>query len=726
LLIASYGMSAAMPFVSTPTVQAAKGSVFVCKYSSTPIENEVARTVNNPARNDYNVGDTFVDAQGLSYVFAIDVGQPKPSTTDCPRVTMLPAKPTVTDPCGLNNATWNKPADTATVHWTISASGHLIASTIGNYIFSDGTKTHDYGVAKDSGTLCTSVVVPAKPTVTDPCGLNNATWNVPADTASVAWSVDANGNLIATAKTGFIFADNTYTHNYGIAVDSGEKCKIAVPATPSVNDPCGANNATWNVPADTAEVTWSINADGNLVASTTANYVFADGTTSHTFVKPADAGDCKVPVPATPTITDPCGLNNATWDVPTNSGHITWSVNASNELVATTDTGYVFTDGKTSHNYGQATDSGNLCETPLPPTPQTYDPCGLNNATWIVPDNTAEVTWTLTNNGHLVAHTTANYQFPGGAVTKDYGVALDSGKKCLITEVTPPTATDVCGTAFDKLTYANGANYTWQLTGSVALGTAKLTAVSTNSNYEFAAGVKTVYDFTFTNEACVLTGKWLDCSSFSLTIDSNLPEDTGVSVVLYDADGNALDFGVGYTDYEIGDDGFTLTLNGIDSQLVRDIKYFYIFPDQSTSDVQSSEVAYDCWAESVTPVAPTATVACGPNNDVVVLPEVRGVRYTLGGWVNGKQTVTATAENGFMFPEGVQTEWVLSDGNTSCGQVLGETTTTPSIPSPIKSAMAVQKLENTGTSIWPISIVSMIVTMLAVATALQRRRCAQE
>ncbi len=75
----------------------------------------------------------------------------------------VPAVPSVNDPCGPNNASWNKPADTKVIFWSLRSDGHLIAYTIKGFVFTDKTRSHDYGVALDSNTAC-----PTPPLVNPP------------------------------------------------------------------------------------------------------------------------------------------------------------------------------------------------------------------------------------------------------------------------------------------------------------------------------------------------------------------------------------------------------------------------------------------------------------------------------------------------------------------------------------------------------------------------------
>lgn len=69
---------------------------------------------------------------------------------------------------------------------------------------------------------------------------------------------------------------------------------------------------------------------------------------------------------------------------------------------------------------------------------------------------------------------------------------------------------------------------------------------------------------------------------------------------------------------------------------------------------------------SVAPVAPSVSAACGPNNDVVILPTQTGVTYTSSGWVNNSLTVTATAQTGYTLSG--TSSWTFVDGNITCPQ----------------------------------------------------------
>jgi LPXTG-motif cell wall-anchored protein len=109
----------------------------------------------------------------------------------------------------------------------------------------------------------TQIPLPAQPTVTDPCGPNNATWIKPNDTAEVTWSVD-NGVLTATTTTAFEFPGGESSHSYGTAPDSGEACPTNQACTIVAAGDTSTNlHPTWTV-GDTRSAGHYEYVDGGL------------------------------------------------------------------------------------------------------------------------------------------------------------------------------------------------------------------------------------------------------------------------------------------------------------------------------------------------------------------------------------------------------------------------------------------------------------------------------
>jgi hypothetical protein len=88
--------------------------------------------------------------------------------------------------------------------------------------------------------------------------------------------------------------------------------KIDIPAQPSHNDPCGPNNSSWNVPADTDVLHWALSDAGHLVVSIVADDVtFSDGTLMHDYgVAPESNAACVSPPKGCPAGTEWVDLNN--------------------------------------------------------------------------------------------------------------------------------------------------------------------------------------------------------------------------------------------------------------------------------------------------------------------------------------------------------------------------------------------------------------------------------
>jgi hypothetical protein len=124
-----------------------------------------------------------------------------------------------------------KPADSELFAWTI-VDGHLIVTIrVDSKFFPDHTKTHDYGVAPDSGRPCDTTVTidpPAAPSTTDPCGPANISFVVPADTAQLDYTLLANGNVTVAPKPGYVFSGNSQLITFTLPADSGVPCPLGV------------------------------------------------------------------------------------------------------------------------------------------------------------------------------------------------------------------------------------------------------------------------------------------------------------------------------------------------------------------------------------------------------------------------------------------------------------------------------------------------------------------
>jgi hypothetical protein len=242
-------MTSGLVIITAPAANAETNTkVWICKYSHTPELNETAQTVNSV---DYHPGREvgtwgFEDAQGFSYVYGWSVGPDavtEPDTAaDCPPynpgvvIVDVPAQPDTNDPCGLDNISFTVPADTDQLDWTVLDTGDVTVAPKSGFAFDQDSQLVTFTLPEDSGVLCTrTIAVPAAPSQTDPCGPSNATWNVPADDETFDWSV-VDGVLTAQIiPANTQFADQSTTHSYGTATDSGTACPPNTPRVTAVS-----------------------------------------------------------------------------------------------------------------------------------------------------------------------------------------------------------------------------------------------------------------------------------------------------------------------------------------------------------------------------------------------------------------------------------------------------------------------------------------------------------
>lgn len=169
---------------------------------------------------------TFSDGFAIGADGRTDVikGDCKPVDKQVP----IPAKPTQNDPCGKNNATWNVPANSPQIMWSLT-NGTLTASTTPGNIFTDGTKVKDFGKAIDSSVECvvvTTTTVPA-PTTTVPA----PTTTVPTPTTTPATTVPA--TVLTVPET---IPETTTTTTPAVAVVIPETT-TTTPAVVQLGDP---------------------------------------------------------------------------------------------------------------------------------------------------------------------------------------------------------------------------------------------------------------------------------------------------------------------------------------------------------------------------------------------------------------------------------------------------------------------------------------------------------
>lgn len=276
----------------------------------------------NPTLKDQQIswGDIippFTDEQGRSFDgLNWDVAGQAIYANDCSNVVAVPATPTVNDPCGPANATWNLPADTVLLDWEINQTGHLVVTVKHGLRFPDGTTFKDYGLPVDSGEPCEEapeeISVPSG--VADVCGRANDTVPLAGDNYTVltdsGWVADGE-DLVKTVRTITYKTDEGYVFNpsegwtlsqdgtqatyrftdWGTACSEAAPCTVtsAMYASPWVYDEVTYPGAgAW--PESGVPASYEFKADGlHLSTPETASYVYGLFSAGNTRLSDIDA-----------------------------------------------------------------------------------------------------------------------------------------------------------------------------------------------------------------------------------------------------------------------------------------------------------------------------------------------------------------------------------------------------------------------------------------------------
>ena len=288
---------------------------------------------------------------------------------------------------------------------TITVTSTLVWGTRPAY--SDGTTNQTVTISRPAGGCIETITVPGAPSVTAPTCSAVGTLVVPADTASVVWTVlptyhsgdTGNFVLTATAQNGSVFTGGSSTQTYPVTVAgklTGSSCDTMIaPVRPTLTasectGPGTHSSATLVIPSTTG-VIYKINGvdvSGQTISETpgTAVDVIATPATGYRFhgaqsvtesVSFAHAGECNVAAtPVVPSIsqsdcTGPGTNTIATLVIPTTRG-VVYKVNGNvvsgtiTEAAGTTVTvhaspasGYKFAENATSSWTKTFTDEGN-------------------------------------------------------------------------------------------------------------------------------------------------------------------------------------------------------------------------------------------------------------------------------------------------------------------------------------------------------------------------------
>lgn len=331
--------------------------------------------------------------------------------------------------------------------------------------------------------------------------------------------------------------------------------KVAIPAAPGIVDQCGVADDRIVRPADTAALAWTVTpvVGGKATAKVTAKqgYVFADGTSEHTFEFTFTDVPCvtEIPVPAQPAIVDQCGIDGDSVVTPTPSEGVEWTITPVSGLkataTATAKPGYVFAGGTTEVVFELA-----FTDEPCPPQaivlsalPAPVEKCGVADDDVTLPSQ-QNVTWSIVSkvDGEIVVRATAgdgfvlaaDGEFEGGK-TRDFAFTFSTEPCPEVIEVpVQPASIDLCGVDRDAIVEPDAVEGVRWVIGEIVDG--KATAVAhAEDGFAFAGGLTEVsFEFSFDDTECVQPS--LDGSQAFAMCEANTPWIV-FDVALIDPDG---------------------------------------------------------------------------------------------------------------------------------------------------------------------------------------------
>ncbi|WP_350347087.1 hypothetical protein ABIQ69_10605 [Agromyces sp. G08B096] len=251
--------------------------------------------------------------------------------TNVPCVTELewPTAPQHRDVCGAGDEIILPPS-TAQIVWTIegtpaSGAATAVATAQPGYAFPGGATVKRFDFTFTDVPCPVVIEVPAKPAAVDVCGVAGDQVLLPGESEQLVWRLDGDvttgaATAVATAKPGFQFADGTTERKFAYTF-TDEPCpvEVPVPAAAASEDVCGVDDDRIVLPADTDQVTWTIEGDETegaaiAVATTTAGFEFEDGSTTKQFAYEFSDEPCAEPSLAGSIAAGTC-LANAPWIV---------------------------------------------------------------------------------------------------------------------------------------------------------------------------------------------------------------------------------------------------------------------------------------------------------------------------------------------------------------------------------------------------------------------------
>ncbi|WP_033961693.1 BspA family leucine-rich repeat surface protein [Psychroserpens jangbogonensis] len=465
--------------LTNPTATDNCGTVTVTNNATLPITAQGTTTITWTYDDDK--GNTTTQNQD---VVITDVTNPVPDvatltdiTAECEVTSLTP--PTATDNCGTvtvtNNATLPISGESSTtITWTYDDGNGNTSTQTQNVIIDDVTApVADIATLTDVTTEC-EVTSLTPPTATDNCAgtitvTNNATLPISGEgSTTITWTYD-DGNGNTSTQTQNIIIDDVTPPAADIATltDVTAECEVTNLTSPTATDNCGGtvtvtNDVTLPISGEgSTTITWTYD-DGNGNTSTqTQNIIIDDVTAPVADISTLTdvTAECEVTSLTAPTATDNCAgtvtvTNDATLPISgEGSTTITWTYDDGNGNTSTQTQNLIIDDVTVPiADIATLTDVTAECEVTNLTSPTASDNCGIvavtNNATLpITTQGTTTITWTYDDgNGNT---STQNQDVVIDDVTNpipDVATLTNITAECEVTSLTPPTATDNCGT----------------------------------------------------------------------------------------------------------------------------------------------------------------------------------------------------------------------------------------------------------------------------------------
>lgn len=486
------------------------------------------------------------------------------------------------------------------------------------------------------------------------CGPNNDVYNpanaIPANGATVESFPDWENNERTIT---YVPADDfQFTTESSFTVrDENTECDtpVSISAPTLISAICGPNNDEFalDMPAGVSG-DW---VSGWTSNSRTVEYSAESGYEiqgQHSFTVTDGNIPCVTPVP--PTTITVCGANNDDVSIPDQPTGVLVSISdnwVGNSFTVTfsTDTGYAFPPD-TQVEY-ILSDDADTCVSPEEPT--TTAVCGENNDEVHVPSQQTGVIFSVsddwTNGSYTVSFSTEDgFDFPPDTET-EY-LLTDAGIPCVVVTPASPTHTAVCGYVNDRIDVPDqpvGIGFSIIQAGASPAHEISF-YIEDESRYAFAEDAQTMFEFDEVTDLCV--------SVIPPTVAAICGENNDL-VTIPEQDENVIVHG----DNTWADNIWNISFEAAPN---------FMFVDETKDTYQLEDEAVPC-PEGV-PVPPVQVEICGPNNDEVVIPDQPAgvIVESDGSWLNGGWTVTFSADEEFVLPDGTKTTFDLEDENTPC------------------------------------------------------------